>query len=244
MRFTQLLLLLVVAPYTSAEVVLVDHVSDSTNWDGLPLMEQSFTPAVPQGLGSAATFTGNGGKLKTVSGVFGHESASGVIDGGQPTNLSFRILFFSTLDKYVADPLLTSPGTGDARHTLASVSNPADWLTPIGEAELGHELFLWSFDIESLGIETVNGQTHLLSILPETTFVTGPTLLAFSNGTSATELTEDWYSSPTFAPDELTDLSAPYAYAAYRVTAIPEPGGCLYLVLAVILWRVRANART
>ena len=230
----------------NADIVLKDHLTNSINWDGEAGLQHQFPPAVPHvGTGAAATIVGNGQTLKSLSGIFGHESPSGVPNGGSPVELDFRFMFHSSIATYISDPFVENATPGTTVHLFNDVSNQTDWLTPVGQSSNGLEWFVWTLDVESLGVQTVLGETHLVSFVPETNIASGPTVMAFSNGTAAIGLTEDWFTAQTLGPDTLSNLAAPFPNAAYRVTttSIPEPGSfsCLSLVILLLGLAVRTN---
>ena len=73
--------------------------------------------------GAASTFVGNGETLKTVSGMFAHNSLFGVKNQGDPTAMDFRFAFFQSLDDYVNDPFLESPSAPNVFHRFDTASN-------------------------------------------------------------------------------------------------------------------------
>lgn len=222
-----------------AEFVLKDHVTKSVNWSNQPLIAHGFPPSASNGaFGATATFVGNGHILKSVAGMFAHDSATGTPNSGTPTALKFRLSFFADFAEYLADPFLEAPASPNVFTLYSSVSNLNDWLTVRGTSADGHELFLWEIDVESLGINTIPGQTHLVSLIPETNGLSGTTLLAASSGADALGFGEDWFASRTVGPDTLMNVGSPVPFAAYRITTVPEPSAVSYMtaVAAFALW--------
>lgn len=222
-----------------AEAVLKDHITSTANWEGQSLIAHGFPPGAPNGVfGASATFVGDGGTLKTISAVFAHDSAFGVVNGGTPTALDFRFSFFPDLATYKTDPFFESGMTSGIFQRFDTVSNLSDWLIAQGLSRDGHDLFIWEVDVESLGIRTTPGQTHVVSLIPETNGLSGPTFLASSTGLSATGLTEDWFASRTVGPDTLRNIGSPLPNAAYRITTIPEPSSATLLAMPtmVLAW--------
>lgn len=231
-----LLSVLFVGIESHADVILKDHISNSDNWNDQPLIAHGFPPGAPAGaFGASSAFIGNGEILKSVAGVFAHDSATGVQNGGTPTALDFRFSFFPDVASYVADPFLEAPTSPGTFQLFGTVSNIDDWLSVRGQAEDGHELFIWEVDVESLGVRTVLGQTHFVSLIPETNGLSGPTFIAASNGLSATGLIEDWFTSRSLGPDTLVNIGSPVPYAAYRVTTVPEPSSAVLLSVPTLL---------
>lgn len=223
----------------SADFVLVDHLTDSSNWQGQPLIAHAYPPANLNGAFAAtAAFEGNGKILKMVSGMFAHDSVTGVPNGGNPTALDFRFSFFSSIDDYLADPFLESPADSNVFHRFADVSNMNDWLSPRGTSSDGHLLFEWTVDVESLNILTVPGQTHFVSLIPETNGLSGTTQMAASNASNAIGILDHWFAGRAFGPDEISELGGGVSHAAYRITttAIPEPSSLIgFSLLAVVI---------
>ena len=219
-----------------AEIVLVDHISNSINWSEEQLIAHQYPPGVPNGaFAAAATFTGDGGILKSVSGLFAHNSTGGVPNQGDPSFLDFRFSFFSSLDEFIADPFLEGEvSSPNVLHLYPAASNEATWLDVVGTSDDGHNLFVWEVDVEPLGIRTAVGETHLISLIPETNALSGGTFLASSNGMIATGGgIEDWFARRSSGATTLTDVGAAHPYAAYRITSIPEPSSA-WLMLVVL----------
>ena len=221
--------------YLDAGLIVKDHVTNAANWDGLPLITHEYPLSLPTAAsGAAATFVGNGQFLKTVSAVFAHQSFQGEHNQGNPESLEFRFSFHATINEYVDDPFLENASSPNTFHRFDKVSNLSSWLNVVGESDDGHHLFVWELDVEPLGIQTVAGATHVVSILPETNGASGPTLVPFSNGSNAIGAMPDWFTSSSLGPATLPNLNAPFDNAAYRVTttAIPEPPSCLLVAVA------------
>ena len=224
-------------PLTSSAELILDHVTDSTNYDGLFFVDQGYQRSSP-GLssGAAATIIGNGEILQSITGVFAHESSDGVINGGRPENFSFRFMFHPSLASYVADPFLFTPESGEVVAEFGQVSNDTDWLEVRGTSNHGHHLFHWTLDIEHLAIRTLPNATHLVTLLPIAGFASGPSLLSFSNGHTAIGSTDHWFTTPLLGPDTLDNLGAPHHFTAYRVTtSVPEPSSVLLLTLCALI---------
>ena len=226
-----------------AELIVKDHVSDSSLWDGIDtLVGQRKPVSLPDDdIGVAAAFTGNGQTLKTVSAIFAHDSGFGVPNEGTPEFLRFRISFFETTADYIADPFSEATNSPSLIHIFSDPTN-ANWLTPVGTAEDGHLLFHWEFDVEFLGVQTTSGQEHLVSIMPETSFVSGSTLIAYSRGgVGAIGDRVDWGRSELsdIGPDTLRNLGAPYDFGAYRVTSVPEPSSFVFCFSMLLIYALK-----
>ena len=234
---TTIATLVLYASLSWGDVVLKDHVTESTNWNGQTLIAHTYPPSVPAGaFGVTAPFTGNGHILKTVAGIFAHDSAAGVPNGGTPGSLDFRFAFFEDEASYLADPFFEVSAAPDVFHLFDNVSNTGNWLMSRGKSDDGHDLFLWEVDVESLGITTTPGQTHFASLIPETNASSGTTMLVASTGTAAIGLQEDWFASRTVGPDTLQNIGSPVPYAAYRITTVPEPSSAMLLALVAATW--------
>ena len=213
----------------AALVILKDHVSDMGLWNGKPLISHNYDVGLPElSRGAAAAFIGDGSTLKSVGGIFAHDSLSGVPNGGDPTELDFRFAFYDSVSSYVADPFMETPMLPDVFHEFTTVSNAADLLAVVGQSADGHDLFYWELDVEFLGIQTTPGKTQLVSLIPEGNSFSGATQMAFSvGGGSAIGSEHDFYRSGVLdiGPDTLPNLGAPHGFAAYRVTGVSDVTG-------------------
>lgn len=212
--------------------ILKDHVTNAVNFDGEFYATQGYDDQnVGERGGLASTFIGDGRVLKSVTGVFGSESREGIPNEGSPQSLDFRLIFHESTASYSDDPFGLNPGSGDFVATFDNVSNLNTWLIPVGESQDGHHLFEWTFDIEALGIKTMVGAEHVISILADGNFTSGPAILQLSNGQDAIGSTEDWFTNTQLGPAPLSTLNAPQNFAAYRVVSVVPEGDSICILL-------------
>lgn len=223
--------------------ILKDHVSDPSLSDGQGLILQEFPLSFNQTTlaGVAAAFTGDGNVLSKVAGVFATVGSDGSLNNGNINDFRFRISFFASVDDYLADPYGQSLSGGSSLHIVDAPSN-ADFLQPIGTADQGHDLLVWEFDIESLGIRTTNGATQLVLIHPEIGGGAGGAAIAFSTGgAGAVGGISDYFASTVIdlEPTQLCELAeATSPFAAYRIQTveIPEPRAIAIILVALLTY--------
>lgn len=219
--------------------VLKDHVSDSSIFDGQPVLVQSYPTSFSRTVlaGAAASFIGDGNDLKTVGGIFATTGSDGSLNTGDIDSYRFRISFFDSVESYLSDPYGESLLAPSKLVTLSAPSN-TDYLVPVGTSDQGHDYLYWEFDIESQGLKTTAGKSQLVMIHPVGLVFSGLTYMAFSEGgSSAIGEQSDYFRSDILdlGPDKLSELGAPTPFAAYYVeTVVPEPSSAALGWLSLI----------
>jgi hypothetical protein len=212
------------------QVVVKDHVTDSSVWSAsarISNWEYDGALNEPDFI-AACAFTGNGGTLKTVEGIFWNVDSLNAPNGAIWANIDFQIIFFDSTGAFLADPV-----NGTSKFLFGTPDN-IDWMTPIASFNdpndgLDYDLHRFSIDVESLGITTVKNQTQLVALTPiGNPFVDGETGMMFSTGGGASVGTEpDWWAQLALSPigpDALPDIPfSPHDHLAYRLELGPDP---------------------
>jgi hypothetical protein len=205
--------------------VLKDHVTRSSTWNGQPVSEQVYSPfdsAIRQVAASA--FTGNGGLLQRVGGVFALAGPDGRPNTAGMDDFFFRFAFYEDDAAFSLDPYAETGAATIRFHRFSTPSN-ASWQTVVGSAPTLEPnpflLFYWEFDVSFLNIQTTPGVDHLVSLVGEPQSVdAGSTLISLSTGgTEAVGDNVDWGQSELFglAANTLPNLGSPYEQIAFLV---------------------------
>ncbi|MBN8551065.1 MAG: hypothetical protein J0M12_17260, partial [Deltaproteobacteria bacterium] len=118
--------MLAAAPTASADVVLKDHVSNSSLWNNVGgYANFDFSGSNNTDTIAATCFTSNGGTLTSISGIF-YKAANGNPNGGTWSAFDFRFVFYNSVSSFQSDPF-----GGSYSHVFGQPSN-ANWLTPVG----------------------------------------------------------------------------------------------------------------
>lgn len=227
LRGVAALLVLVHSRSVAADRTLKDHVSAADVWNGRPVSEQVYSPFdtnIRQVAASA--FTGDGGYLQRVSGIFAVAGADGLPDTAELSDFAFRFVFYLDTPSFSTDPYADNVSGGNVLYHFSTPSN-SDWQVAIGSSPslevTPFSLYYWEFDVAPLRIQTIPGQQHLASIIGEPLSVNaGTTLIALSNGSAGSVGNEiDWGQSNLFglSADTLPNLGAPFDQIAFKVTS-------------------------
>lgn len=208
------------------EVVLKDHLSVPSVYNtgaGFVHFDAGNIGGAAYASGVAA-FTGNGGILTTVSGIYYKQTTTSTPNGGNW--LQVNLFEFKYWPSQTA--LTSSPYVGTVDHYFLSPSNP-NWLTSIGTTiayGITWDLYRFDFDVAFLNIQ-VDGTQHFTTVVPNgLTAISGQSSMMFSNGGPGSIGTEiDWYVSAIqgWPMSPFPSLNAPFNYGAFRVAASEPP---------------------
>jgi hypothetical protein len=207
------------ATHQAGSVAIKDHLTDATlyNYPGgsaINQMDDSFGgPGGDQMVGLCA-FTGTGQTLQTVGGVFLKAGFNNVPNGGDWSQLVFRVVYYVD-----TAAILTNSAVGSAVVQFSQPSN-AGWNQRVG-SWMGYDLFYFEFDVASMNLVPSAGAVHYVAIIPYglPSHAGWPGMMLSQGGPTAVGAEIDWlHDDPhNLGPGPLPSYLN-WNWAAYRVT--------------------------
>jgi hypothetical protein len=224
-------ILFALASSVFAQVVAKDHVTDPTLWGNRGVARNVYVSSSSLSNGVAASsFTGNGGYLQTLGGIFTCDLGGTYHTGQWWTYFDYDVAFYPDAATFSADPYGENSASGAVRVLAAPlISNPAIQLGTWFSGATPYHLTLVEVDVSAAGIQTTPGGQHLVALLPAkissvSTATSGLPAIAFSEyGPGAVGASLDWYKNVTMGPGTLQALGAPHNHVAVRVV-LSTPG--------------------
>jgi hypothetical protein len=216
-----------VATFATADVVVKDHLTDSSVWSTAGLVSNFEDTSSSADRYVACAFTGNGAAIKQVEGIYWIADGSGTADAGDWRLMDFEVVFSADAAALQADPR-----AGSFHTTLLQPDN-VDWLTPVASIFEPSSMQMFSayhfvFDLESQGLVTTSGQEHFISVTPSGgLFTAGQSGVAHSDGgAGAIGIELDWiadfFTFPTVI-DTLQSAGGLTDHVAHRVVLGDAP---------------------
>lgn len=211
----------------AADYVVKDHVTTTSLWDGTSRISNWDDSASTVDFFAAGAFTGNGGILKQVEGIYWNVGSTNVPNGIDWANVDFRLIFYDDVDAFQNDPR-----NGSLSFTI-DVPDNVDWMTPVATFNdpgdgMSYDLHRLIFNVEALGITTTAGTEQLVALTPtgDSTTVGETGMMYSTGGAGAVGFELDRWARlllPAIGPDTLQSLGAPHDHVAYRVVLADSP---------------------
>lgn len=222
--------------------MLRDHVTNSVNWNGLGVAENSVGGSDKTTV--VGVFEGDGGVVSKVGLVMATANGFGEPTSVDPTPFDWYVNFYDSFGAFAANPF----SQNDALAETKFFDQPTNvgWQTVIGTSQAGYQLRYIEFDVSAEGWTTTTGVLQGIGVFskPGGFTVSMQTGAALSSGISAIGHHDDWtaaqFGDDLFGPDTLIDFGYPERFAAMKVETVPEPSSLLIAAAGIVValcWR-------
>jgi hypothetical protein len=211
------------------ERIVKDHVTDNSCWNTTNTALVHYNAPNDKDAIVAARFSGLGGIINRVGGIF-IDSSCTAFNNGNIQNMQASVAFYENINVFMTDPYLRNqpPGSRSMRVSVPILhtdqADPKYYLNPVRTTAAGTQEFFIEADVSALNIQTTEGQEHLVALwFSSDNALDGATWMAFSNGCAGqVGSLSDYYSShagqTALGPNALSNLNANKNNAAYFVS--------------------------
>lgn len=215
--------------HTPVEQIVKDHVTDTSCWNNSDAAFVHYNAPGDKDAIGAITFTGLGGVLKRVGGIFADSDCAG-FNNGHLENMQASLAFYENVNVFMTDPYLKNQPQGSrSMRVLVPIlhtnsSDPKYFMNPVRTTARGTKEYYVEADVSALNIQTTAGQEHLVALwFSSDVTQDGSTWMAFSSGCAGQVGSQnDYYISNTGAsqlgPNTFPNVNPGQNFAASLVS--------------------------